>query len=165
MKPSTAKIERVLLFCCCVAVCWATPAFAQNRYLIETQTSDDIDRISSQYGVNIVQTVRQKERNIYVVSAPASKSDLQQIQSDPSVVDLTLDSEVQIPEGNSSSFPGATSLDPLGPDLLSHGTVSYFGSLVRSGYVQQTGTALIHLPQEQQQYPTGDGIVAVIDTG
>jgi hypothetical protein len=165
MKRSMAKIERVLLFCCCVAVCWASPAFAQSRYIIETKTSDDMYRISSQYGVNIVQTVRQQERNIYVVSAPALESDLQQIQSDPSVEDLTLDSEVKIPEGKSSSFPEATSLDPVGPDLLSHGTVSYFGSLVRSGYVQQTGTSLIHLSQEQQRYPTGTGIVAVIDTG
>jgi len=166
MKISRAKIERVLLFWCWVsAVCWAAPAFAQSRYIIETQTPDDIDRISSQYGVNVVQTVRQQERNIYVVSAPASDEGLQQMQSDPSVVVLTLDSEVQVPEGNSSPFSGAAALDPLGPDLLSHNTVSYFGSLVRSGYVQQTGTALIHLSQEQQQYPTGDGIVAVIDTG
>ncbi len=166
MKTRRAKIERVLLFWCWVSVaCWASPAFAQSRYIIETQTPDDIDRISSQYGVNVVQTVRQQERNIYVVSAPASNGDLQQMQSDPSVVDLTLDSEVQVPEGNSSAFPGATSLDPLAPALQSPAPMSYFGSLVRSGYVQQTGTAIIHLSQEQQQYPTGDGIVAVIDTG
>jgi subtilisin family serine protease len=46
-----------------------------------------------------------------------------------------------------------------------YNTVTFFGSPVRAGYVQQSGTALIELAQTQQQFPTGNSIVAVIDTG
>ena len=145
----------------------ASPAPPQKQYIVETETSDDIQRISSQYGVNVVQTVREKETNIYVVAAPkgSSKKTVAAIQSDPSVRSVTSDDDVQISEDQPGGFPAATALDPMGASLLSTSTLSYFGSLVRSGYVQQTGTALIQLAQVQQQFPTGNNIVAVIDTG
>ncbi len=168
MKRHIASIERVLLFgFWATLACWAVPVFAQSRYIIETKASGDIDRISSQYKVKVVHTIRQAERNIYVVSVPngTSKYDVSKIQSDPSIQDLSDDSEVELPETDDSPLPGATSLDPLAPDLVSHSTVTYFGSLVRSGYVQQSAAALIQLQQAQQQFPTGTGIVAVIDTG
>jgi len=148
------------------AVWVAGAAPQQTKLIVETESPDDITRISTQYGVNVVQTVREKESNIYVVSAPSqtSSTTAAAIQADVSVRSLSSDDDVEISENQTSSHHAAT-LDPLTPDLLSSNTMTYFGSVVRSGYVQQNGTALIELAQTQQQFPTGNNIVAVIDTG
>jgi len=146
----------------------ASAAHPRNQIIVQTENPGDISRISSQYGVTVVQTIREKERNIYLVAAPngPSKKTIAAIQTDPSVQSVSSDDEVQITEDQSGQrIPPATALDPLGPDLLSHSTTTYFGSQVRSGYIQQTGTSLIQLAQTQQQFPSGDNIVAVIDTG
>ncbi len=138
----------------------------QTKLIVETESPDDISRISTQYGVNVVQTVREKESNIYVVAAPSQTTDATAaaIQADPSVRSLSSDDDVEISENQTSSHRNET-LDPLTPYLLSSSTINYFGSLVRANYVQQTGTTLIQLAQTQQQFPAGNNIVAVIDTG
>lgn len=146
----------------------AAAAHPQGQLIVETETPDDISRVSGQYGVNVVQTIREKESNIYVVAA--SNGSLKQtaaaIKSDPGVRSVTSDDDVKLPEDTSSGgFPVATALDPMDPSLLSPTSLTYFGSPVRSGYVQQIGTSLIQLVQAQQQFPTGNTIVAVIDTG
>ena len=139
----------------------------QKQLIVETNSSDDISRISSRYGVNVVQTIREKENNIYVVAVShgSSKKTAAAIQADPSVKSVASDDDVELPEDSHGGFPVATALDPMGPSLLLTTSQSYFGNQVRSGYVQQTGMNLIQLAQAQQQFPTGNTIVAVIDTG
>ena len=160
--------RRLLLFWFLAGTVWtAGAAPQQTKLIVETESSDDISRISAQYGVDVVKTVREKESNIYVVAAPSQTTDATAaaIQADPSVRSLSSDDDVEISENQTSSSHRTGTLDPLTPDLLSSSTINYFGSLVRSGYVQQTGTTLIQLAQTQQQFPTGNNIVAVIDTG
>ena len=168
MKRNAVGIERVLLWVLIALACFAPSCLARDhQYLVETNTPDDMARISQEDGVNVVQTVREAERNIYLVSVPDGSAirELKKILSDPSVQNIGLDAQVEIPETSDRPVHGAATLDPLAPALGSHSTVSYFGSVVRSGYVQQTGTSLIQLAQAQQQFPAGAGIVAVIDTG
>src|SRR5579864_2332757 len=135
---------------------------AQTRYLLETALSTDITRLSSQYGLTVVETVREAEGNIYVVTVPAAS--LAALETDSSVRWVRPDAEVNTVEQNLQLGP-ATALDPFVDALALHTPAQYFGATVRAGYVQQTATTLIELPQTQQQFPTGSGIVAVIDTG
>jgi subtilisin family serine protease len=158
------SIQLLWLLAGTVWVAGAAPP--QTKLIVETESPDDMARISAQYGVNVVQTVREKESNIYVVATPSQTlgATAAAIQADVSVRSLSSDDEVEISENQTSSNRNGT-IDPITPDLLSSFTISYFGSLVRGGYVQQSGTALIELAQTQQQFPTGNNIVAVIDTG
>lgn len=159
-------MKRSILLTALYAAVGSVLCAAPQQYIVETETADDIARIASQYNVNVVQTVREQESNIYVVATPSTApgGTAAAIRSDPAVKSITSDDEVELPE-DQAWFPAATALDPLTPDLLASGTVTYFGSVVRSGYVQQNGTSLIELAAAQAQFPTGGGIVAVIDTG
>ena len=146
----------ILLVWLLAGIVWVAGAAPQQqtKLIVETESPDDITRISTQYGVNVVQTVREKESNIYVVATPSQTSGTTAaaIQADASVRSLSSDDDVEISENQTSSHKAAA-LDPLTPDLLSSTTINYFGSLVRSGYVQQNGTALIELAQTQHQFP------------
>jgi hypothetical protein len=157
----------ILLLWLLAGTVWVAGAAPQpTKWIVETESPGDIARISAQYGVNVVQTVREQESNIYVVAAPSQTSvaTAAAIKADPSVRSLSSDGEVEISENQTSSNRKGA-LDPITPDLLSSSTITYFGSLVRAGYVQQNGTSLIQLAQTQAQFPTGNNIVAVIDTG
>jgi subtilisin family serine protease len=143
----------------------AGPVFADDRFILQTATPSALARITSQFALTVVQTIHD-DGNIFVVSLPpgASSEDVAAVQRDPAVVQFAADTRVQSPE-NSPSTPAATTLDPLQDALASHYALQYFGVPVRSGYVNQTATTLIRLAQTQQIYPTGNSIVAVIDTG
>jgi len=144
------------------SVLLAGSLLAQTRYLLETTLPTDITRLSSQYGLTVVETVREAEGNIYVVTLPAAS--LAGLQADSSVRWVRPDAEVNTVE-QTLHLGEATALDPLVDALALHSPAQYFGATVRAGYVQQTATTLIELPATQQQFPTGSGIVAVIDTG
>ena len=152
---------------------------AQSRYILQIAAPTDLASVTSQYALTVIHTIHDDD-NLYVVTVPATTSaqDITAIKADPSVLQFTPDTEVDGSEDSSdstedsgdsgddsSSVPAATSLDPLQDALVSHYTLSYFSVPVRSGYVDQTATALIHLAQTQAQFPTGNSIVAVIDTG
>ena len=145
----------------------AGPIFAQSRYFLQTISPQDSARVTSEYGLTLIQTVREEETNLYVVGLPATAShqDIAAIRSDPGVQELSPDYEVDSSESHEGHPRYATSLDSLSDALVSHTTVTYFGAKVRSGYIQQTATTLIRLAQTQQQFPSGNNIIAVIDTG
>lgn len=145
----------------------AAPIFGQSRYLLQTASPQDATRVTSQYGLTLLQTVREEETDLYVVTLPpgASATEISAIRSDPAVKELVPDSEVDGTEEKSGPPLFTRSLDSLTDALVSHATVQFYGVPVRSGYVQQPATTLIHLAQMQQQFPTGNSIVAVIDTG
>jgi subtilisin family serine protease len=150
-----------------LVVLLACQVFAQSRYLLHTVSPQDASRVTSQYGLTPIQTVREDDTNLYVVGLPptASGKNIAAISADPGVEGFAPDIEVDSSDPHSGRPLFATSLDSLADALVSHTTVTYFGAQVRSGYVQQTATTLIQLAQSQQQYPTGNVTVAVIDTG
>jgi subtilisin family serine protease len=142
------------------------PVFAQNRYILETTTSADVTRLSSLYGLTLLHTIHEDADSVYVVSLPpsASANVIADIKADPAVQEFVPDSEVDGTE-NPESTHQQRALDPLSDALAIQGTQTYYGARVRSGFVGQTAGSLIHLAQTQQQFPTGNDIVAVIDTG
>jgi subtilisin family serine protease len=86
------------------------------------------------------------------------------VLADPSVRSFESEQDIDSPEILAAappvSGPGALA------DAMQHlGPTQYFGATVRSAYVQQWATSLIHLPDVVGRYASGSGIVAVIDTG
>jgi hypothetical protein len=160
MKPRSLFTLVLLLAC----VLLAATLFAQTptRYLLETALPTDITRLISQYGLTLVSTVHESDGNLYVVTVPPAS--LEALQKDLSVRLLRADVEVHTGEQAEKHEP-VQSLDPLSDALLLPTPAQYFGTTVRGGYIQQTATSLIQLSQTQQQFPTGNGVVAVIDTG
>jgi len=146
----------------------SAPLFAQNRYILETSTPADLPRITSQYGLTLVDTIHEDTASLYVVSLPSSATAAQEVaavQADPAVLEFVPDSEVEAGD-NFLDTPGkGRPLDPLSDVLALQGTASYYGVPVLYAYVAQTATNLIHLTATQQQFPTGNDIVADIDTG
>lgn len=165
MKTSNA-LKNIAAWLIGGLVLFCGPAFAQNRYILETTTAADLARISSRYGLTVLHTIHDGTETLYVVSLPptAPAQEIVAIRFDPSVIEFVPDTEVESPETSDSSSHSRP-LDPLSDVLTLQGTASYYGVPVRYAYVGQTATSLIHLSQAQQQFPTGNDIVAVIDTG
>ncbi len=77
----------------------------------------------------------------------------------PGVLSVELDQAVTVVTG------GATATDPP-PSLVDTTPVSYYGSTVWNGYVNQSAAQIIRLAQTQQFFGTaGSGVIADIDTG
>jgi len=77
----------------------------------------------------------------------------------PGVLNAELDQTVTVITG------GATATDPP-PSLVDTTPVSYYGTTVWNGYVNQPATQIIRLAQAQQNFATaGTGVIADIDTG
>ena len=170
MKASNLlRIIAVWLFTSVALLC--APAVVQNRYILETTAATDLARITSQYGLTVLHTIHENGDSVYVVALPsnASGKEIAAIKSDPGVRVFVPDSEVagtETPGSQEEDEEGHNRpLDPLSDALAIGGTQRYYGAPVRSGYVGQTAAGLIHLAQTQQQFPTGNNIVAVIDTG
>jgi subtilisin family serine protease len=108
-----------------------------------------------------------ENRTIYSAITPSSTtltSITTQLKSDPKVIAVEPDLDAGISEGQAASLTNAT-LDALSGNAFSRTTTGYFGTSVSVSYVQQPGAALIRLAEAQQQFGTGTGIVAIIDTG
>lgn len=164
MKVSRSLIQPLIYFFTGIALFSGT-VFAQSNYILETVAAADVPRITSQYQLTVVRTIRD-DQNAFVVSlAPnTSAKDIKTIQSDQSVRVFSPDTALDATESQTKPLV-ATSLDTLSDALLANTTTNYFGVTVRTGYVQQPATSLINLSPTQRQFPTGNGIVAVIDTG
>ncbi len=81
------------------------------------------------------------------------------LRSIPGVLSAELDQLVTVATG------GATATAPP-PSLVDTTPLSYYGSTVWEGYVDQPATQIINLAQTQQRFKvSGGGIIADIDTG
>jgi hypothetical protein len=97
-----------------------------------------------------------------VVDLPSpSAAFIAQVSADPAVVFFEPDQVAQTPEPTTAP----SQLDPLPASAYDPTTTTYFGSTVLQSYVNQNATQMIELSSAQQQFPTGAGVVAIIDTG
>jgi subtilisin family serine protease len=161
MKAKSALINRLLMMLAGIVLLAGSLA-SQTRYLLGTRSSSDLARLTSQYGLTVLRAVGESEDHVYVVTVPAEV--LGALQSDPAVRWVRPDVTVRTVEQEPAPRP-APALDPLSDALTLPNPVQYFGAPVREGYVEQNAAMLIHLPQALQQFPAGNSIVAVIDTG
>jgi len=149
----------------------ALPTLVPTRYILGTASPADLPRITSQYGLTLVNTIHEDTQGTYVVSLPSAATAVPQaaaIQADPSVLEFVPDGQVIVDGdgGDNSDLPvPARPLDPLSDVLALQGTAAYYGVPVLYAYVAQTATNLIHLTETQQQFTTGNVVVADIDTG
>jgi subtilisin family serine protease len=144
-----------------------TPASAAN-YILSLTATADINAFSTQYGFTLIKELQQRTRgNVYLVNGPdPTPAFITQVQADPSVRHIEADKGVYSSD-TPSPAPAAPPVDPgtLASTVPSNNPISYFGSTVRDGYVNQWATALIELPNALAGYGSGSGVVAVIDTG
>lgn len=143
---------------------FSAPGYAQSRYILGLANGSDLARVSSQYGLTVLAEIHENTGSLYAVSAPPGfgATQITAVTSDGSVREFVPDSEIDAKENQHAS---PRPLDPLADVLALQGTTRYYGVPVRYAYVGQTAASLLHLAQTQQQFPTGNDIVAIIDTG
>ncbi len=136
-------------------------ALSQNNFILRPAATANVNTIAQHYGLTVVEPLDSQD-SVYLVTAPPSQS-VQQIEtevgSDSEVTDIEPDQDVDVPELNQST---AAILDSLPAPT----SVQYYGSSVLGAYLSQQAVSLVNLTDTQNSYQaTGDGIVAIIDTG
>ena len=136
---------------------------AADRYLVHTESSDDFARVATRYNLTVVGTV--PSQNLYVVAPPtgAQANLSQQLGMAPGVASVEDDQEVTLPP---NPAPPPLALPSSLLNYLSNtAPTTFYGSLVRSGYIEQPATWIIDLDPAHAQFPVNGSVVAVIDTG
>ncbi len=135
----------------------------ERRYML-TADPDDVPRLASRYGLEIVKPLTTGQYLVKGSDSVGVGIVLDMVRQDPAVANFEADPDLKVAE----SQPGmavAPTVSSFAPLLASSGTVSFFGSTVRAAYPLQPALALIRAGECQLQGLTGAGTVAVIDTG
>jgi len=142
----------------------ATPAAAQqeHKYILRVPATD-LDYVTRTYGLTIVRTIRD---DVYLVKGPGwAPETLQQwMKTDPLVKNFELDSAGKAPEASLEADLNQSTAAIL-ESLRDKRLANYFGATTWVGYSGQPASVLIRAPEVHQKRLTGDGIVAIIDTG
>ena len=142
----------------------ALPCLADNRFLVRA-SSNTIGAIAADHGLTILGPVDDQRQLFLVSSSSAKTADEMEtvLDADARVLACETDALVGVSESRAAlSQSTAAILDSLSAPVAT----TYFGATVLQSYVQQPATALIRLDDTQNElHITGNGIVAVIDTG
>jgi hypothetical protein len=106
------------------------------------------------------------QANLYLISIPAGPNHdaaLATLQTDPAVVDMEPNVALALPEVLGSR-PDGTASTPAGPGLFPE-MAYYYGSFAWTGYVNQPAAAALQIADAHQNFATGAGTVAFLDTG
>ncbi len=151
--------------CFILSTAFALTALAQTNYFLELKPGTDASAIASKYQLTILKSWTSDSIEGVRVSAPALSTDVvTDILKEPGVLDFEADTTVHSTESDPSSRSKAT-LETLGAFAFDHTGVPYYGTTVRSGYVNQPATQLIELNLGHLMIGGGAGVIAVIDTG
>lgn len=144
-----------------------TAAWAQTptKYILQTTASANSGLLASRYRFTIERNWAGERHVSYAITAATAftASEIQSLTGEPGVLELEADSRIQA--GGEQSIRTSAVLETLNEQLLVKTPAAYFGSAVRVSYVDQPATRLIGLPKAQTGFPTGAGVVAIIDTG
>ncbi len=133
----------------------ASWAIAGDTYLLRTPSSK-IGAVASRHGLAVLNTVSQ---DLFQVRMPAGR-DPRELMSDPDVKNVETDTQVWLPEINSTSSLGASQALSLGKPAA----VNFYGTLALNSYVNQPAGSVVQL-STARQLATGAGVVAILDTG
>ncbi len=150
-----------------IAALFALAACAQGDFLLKT-AGNDLSGVLSRHGLVLSRTLRGGNPGLYEVRSVQNISPAQliaDVSADKAVVSFEADSEVPETEAPSPSTPIQPSIAALNWALQNKSTTNYFGSVVRSVYVDQPATGLIGLLSALSAFGSGSTVVAVIDTG
>jgi hypothetical protein len=163
--PSLRKtILRVTLLC---AMTWG--AAAQNHYVVRLSAAGSISSLTSRYGLQLVAPLGGSASGLYVVNSLFPLSWLSGIYSDPSVLNVETDVSVALPEvAKSSQLTGAPNLNAIGswisPYLGKTQINRFTGTAEWSAYQNQPAAGIVRVAAAQQ-FASGAGMVAILDTG
>ena len=134
---------------------------ASNRFIVRVnEGAPVIQTVCLVTGCTVVEGIDGSLGQLYLVTLPDfldSNTALQLLSGAAGVVDVEPDLLAHT----------AAASNQIPPALQDNTPVSYYGSTVPDGYVNQPATEIIHLSDVRAAYPnaTGSGVVAVIDTG
>jgi hypothetical protein len=135
------------------------------RFLLYAPASE-VAGIAGRHGLTAVTPLDQHAHDVFRVTGrdgitPADL--LAEVRADAAVVNFELDAPGNVSEASGLQLNNATVavLDALNNTSL----VEYYGLNLWSGFVNQPAVYRIRVPESQQSYATGAGVVAIIDTG
>lgn len=134
-------------------------------YVLETKPGVNATLLASRYSFTIQKTWTSSTEVHYGITflAPVTSDTLKALSSEDGVIEVESDSAVRAGGSESST---TTALEPITTQISGSAPVSFYGSTVRSSYVDQPAASIIRLKDAWSKYPTGSGItIAVIDTG
>ena len=139
--------------------------WGQNRFVLTTSPSK-VGDVCGRHGLTPISKLAGSSGSaVLLVSESASDST---IASDPAVQSFEADRKLNVPELSGATITNLTQSTSTVLETIPGATsVSYFGSIVPSNYLQQAAASAVRLSDAQQATSlSGEGIVvAVIDTG
>lgn len=135
-------------------------ANSQTNYVVSVSPGS-VGHVTSTYNLTVLNDLS-GGGGPYLMS-PGAGSNPALAAVDPVVLGFEADGPAISSETNPSAQIQAV-IAQLNSALASSSVVPFYGSQVRSAYLQQTVSSILELPAAQQ-ISTGAGIVAVIDTG
>ena len=134
-----------------------------NRYIVRTTGGLlNLPILCKLLLCQILQPLDGTLNQVFLIGGPSSQNPnviLAILRAIPGVLNAELDQIVNVSSGSAQA-------DTPPPSLVDTTPVSYYGSTVWEGYVNQPAAQIIRLPQAQQRFNvTGTGIIADIDTG
>lgn len=133
-------------------------------YILETRLGVDPAPLASRYQFLVQKSWKDGSHSAHAIApiTDFSASQLKALRSESGVLEVEVNREVHAGE---PELTPSGKLEPLGEQLLPRPAVSFFGATVRASYVDQPAVRIVGAPEARRSYPTGGGIVAVIDTG
>jgi hypothetical protein len=134
-----------------------------NRYIVHTTGGLLNLQLLCRLGLcTAIQSLDGGLNQVFLLAGPSNQDSnlvLNILRAVPGILNVELDQLVNVATG------GAQASTPP-PSLVDTTPVSYYGSTVWEGYVNQPATQIINLANTQQRFHlTGSGIIADIDTG
>ena len=140
---------------------WTVSVQAANRFIVRVSGgASSVQAVCLATGCNVVEGVDGSLGQVFLVTMPDSL--------DPNVALQLLSNASGVVDAESDLLAHTADAGNQVPPALQDNTpVSYYGSTVPDGYVNQPATQIIRLADIRAAYPnaTGAGVVAVIDTG
>lgn len=151
--------RRRWLGCLLLFVFWAITARADDRFIVRvTGGSAAIQALCQALGCTVAESIDGSLGQVFLVTTPDTvnaNTFLQELLDSAAVVDAELDLLAQ-----------ADSKWKVPKALYDNTLVTYFGTTVPDGYVNQPATSIVGVQNTQTSFGVkGAGVVAVIDTG
>lgn len=151
--------RRRWLGCLLLCVFWAITARADDRFIVRvTGGSAAIQALCQALGCTVAESIDGSLGQVFLVTTPDTvnaNTFLQELLDSAAVVDAELDLLAQ-----------ADSKWKVPKALYDNTLVTYFGTTVPDGYVNQPATSIVGVQNTQTSFGVkGAGVVAVIDTG
>jgi subtilisin family serine protease len=148
------------IFLLCFAA-WTAPAAADTRFIVRNPSGlTSLQQLCFMMGCSVSGGLDGGLGKVFLVTTPASvdpNTFLQTLRAQPGITNVELEALLKVLQATATAPPSG----------LSDATpVNYFGVSVMHGYVAQSASTIIRLPDTQSAFNvSGAGIVAVIDTG